>query len=539
LRRLRKAPEWVGFLLEEAYPVLAPPRATGIQRFLRKKQTSLTQLRDHFNRIAKDRRVKGIVLHLRPTPMPLAHIEFLREMVGSLRAAGKRVVAWSHSYSTASFYLACACDEILCQETGGVGVLGIRRTFPFLKDALQKVGLEAEMLQITPFKTAADPIIRNSMSEEARQMANWLADSTFEEFVHAVSEGRRIPEDQARKLIDNSPYMDSSAVEAGIIDKLIAEEDLPAHLGNGGRPARVMPWQIARRRVMPKPLRPPSKYVALVRIEGDIIDGRSARPPFKGPAIPFLLAERVGDLTVVEQVRKALKDRRAASAVLFIESGGGSATSSEAMAAALRRLGDAKPLVASMGWVAGSGGYWVATPAQWIVAEPTTVTGSIGVLNGKIVNAGLFEKLSINREVIARGEASTMNDGYRHFTPEEREKMRDVIVRIYELFLDRVSAARNKSRAEIEAIGGGRVWTGKQALENGLVDQLGSLETAISKAKELANLPEWTPVREIRVGKKPVAPVPTAAAALEYALEGVRLFNQAPALALMPFVLND
>jgi protease-4 len=529
----------VSFLLEEAYPVLPMPKAKGVQRFLQKKQTSLHELRSHFDRVADDGRVKGVVLHLRPTPMPLAHIEILREMVSSLRKAGKRVIAWSHSYSTSSYYLACACDEILCQETGVIDVLGVRRGFMFLKDGLQRVGLEGDMLQITPYKTAADTITRSSMSDEARQMAEWLADSTFDEFVDAVAEGRSISPDHARKLIDNSPYMDTTGVEAGLLDKLVTEESLPMHLSDGGKPVRIVPWDQARRKIMLKPLHPPSKHIALLRIEGDIIDGRSSRPPVKGPSIPFLFTERVGDLTVVEQVRKAIKDRRAAGAVVFIESGGGSATSSEAMAAALRQLASKKPLVASMGWVAGSGGYWVATPAQWIVAEPTTLTGSIGVLNGKIVNAGLFEKLSVNREVIARGESSTMNDSYRRFTPEERQKVRDSIVRFYDLFLERVSKSRKKSRDEIDAIGGGRVWTGKQALENGLIDELGSLETALDKAKELARLPHWAPVREVRSGKKPVAPVPTSAAALAYAWEGVRLFNTSPALALMPFVIED
>jgi protease-4 len=370
-------------------------------------------------------------------------------------------------------------------------------------------------------------------------MADWLADSTFDEFVEAVVQGRGISEDHARKLIDNSPYMDSGGVEAGLLDKLVTEEDLPRHLAGGRKPVRIVPWEQARKKILPQPLHPPSKYIALLRIEGDIVDGRSSRPPIKGPSIPFLFSERVGDLTVVDQVRKAIKDRRVAAAVLFIESGGGSATSSEAMAAALRRLAAKKPLVASMGWVAGSGGYWVAAPAQWIVAEPTTLTGSIGVLSGKIVNAGLFEKLSVNREMIARGESSTMNDSYRPYTEEERQKVRDSIVRFYDLFLDRVSVSRKKSRDEIDSIGGGRVWTGKQALENGLIDELGSLDSAVTKAKELAKLPQWTPVREVRTSKKPVAPVPTAAAALAYAMEGVRLFNSAPALAMMPFVIVD
>lgn len=539
LRRLGKAPEYVSFVLEEPYPVLSPPKAKGLQRLLQKKQTSLTDFRERFERIAADRRIKGVVLHLTPTPMPLAHIEMLRGMVEDLRKAGKRVIAWSHSYDTSSYYLACACDEILCQEMGTIGVLGLRRGFAFLKEGLARVGIEGDFVQITPYKSAADQLTRSEMSKESREMANWLADSTFDEFLAAVADGRSLSIDQARKLVDNSPYLDVRAVEAGLVDRLVEEEDLPAHLSTSGKPVRISPWETARKKIMPKPLRPPSKYVALLRIEGDIIDGRSKRPPFKGPAIPFLFSERVGDLTVVEQVRKALKDRRAAAAVVWVESGGGSATSSEAMAAALRKLAQKKPLVACMGWVAGSGGYWVSTPAKWIVASPSTLTGSIGVLDGKVVNAGLFEKLSINREVVARGEASTMRDGYAHFSKEEREKVWEFISHVYDLFLDRVSASRKRSKEEIDVIAGGRVWTGKQAISNGLVDELGSLDTAIARAREMAKLPEWAPVREVRTGKRPVAPVPTAAAAFEYAAEGVRIFNHSPALAIMPFIIEE
>ncbi|MBW3589425.1 MAG: signal peptide peptidase SppA [Actinobacteria bacterium] len=539
LRRLGKAPECVSFILEEPYPVLSAPKAKGLQRLLQRKQTSLSDLRDRFERVAADRRIKGVVLHLTPTPVPLAHIEMLRGMVRDLRSAGKRVVAWSNSYDTSSYYLACACDEILSPEIGNIGVLGIRRGFAFLKDGLGRVGLEGDFVQITPYKSAADQLTRSDMSKEAREMTDWLADSTFDEFLRAIAEGRGTSVDQARKLVDNSPYPDVQAVEAGLIDKLVTEEDLPAHLSSGKKPVRISPWEGARKKIMPKPLRPPSKYVALLRIEGDIIDGRSKRPPIKGPPIPFLLSERVGDLTVVEQVRKVLKDRRAAAAVVWIESGGGSATSSEAMAAALRKLGAKKPLVASMGFVAASGGYWVATPAAWIVASPTTVTGSIGVLSGKFVNAGLYEKLSVNREVIARGDASTMNDGYDRYTPEEREKTWEFISHIYDLFLDRVTTARGRSKEEIDEIAGGRVWTGKQALDNGLVDELGSIDTAVAKARELAKLPKWAPVREVRMGKRPVAPVPSAAAAFEYAAEGVRMFNRTPAMAMMPFMIEE
>lgn len=241
LQWARSAPGFVIFTLEEAYPVLAPPREKGLQRLLRQKQISLRELSQRFERVARDRKVKGVVLHLRPTPIPLSHVEFLREQVERLKQAGKKTVAWSHSFSTSNYYLAAACDEVLCQETGGIGPLGVRRGFVFLKDALARIGLQGDFIQITPYKSAPDPLMRSEMSEEAREMMSWLADSQFEDFVEAVAEGRGISEDHARKLIDDSPYVDAGAREAGLVDALVGEEDLPVISLRTASPSRSRP----------------------------------------------------------------------------------------------------------------------------------------------------------------------------------------------------------------------------------------------------------------------------------------------------------
>ena len=263
-------------------------------------------------------------------------------------------------------------------------------------------------------------------------------------------------------------------MEAGAVDGLISEEDLPEHLGSKDKPARLATWEAAKLKLLRPPPAPGGRYVALIRIEGTIVDGRSRQPPFKSPLpAPIFFNPRAGDLSVVQQARRVLADARAAAVVLYVDSPGGSAAASEAMAAALQKLAAKKPLVAVMGPVAASGGYYVSTPAQWIVARPGSVTGSIGVLSGKMVLSGLLDKLLVGRESISRGQRSDLQASERPFNDDERKIMFDSIQRAYDVFLDRVAGSRSKSRDDADGVGGGRVWTGSQALENGLVGRAG------------------------------------------------------------------
>lgn len=540
VRRLKKAPQYVIFTLEGVYPELRPPRGSFWQRRLSPPPLSLQELAEQFRTIAGDPRVRGVVLHLRPLQMPFAQLQTLRDLLAELRAAGKRVIAWSHTYDTANYYVASAADEILFQKGGTMEALGLRQRFLFLADALERLGLKGDFVQISPYKSAADFLTRSRMSEEVRQMANWLMDNLYAEFLRGIVEGRHLTEKDARTLVDSSPYTDLKAMEARAVDKLISEEDLPTHLGVVGKPARLLSWEDARKRLLLRPITRPGRYVALLRIEGDIIDGHSSRPLFRPPfRIPLLLSERAGDLTVVQEARRVLLDKRAAAVMLYVDSGGGSATASEAMTATLEKVAATKPLVVAMGSIAGSGGYYVSTPGKWIVAQPSTITGSIGVLNGKIVSAGLLDRLLFRWEMISRGEHATFSDTGRPFSEEERKMVWDSIQRIYDVFLDRVTVSRKMTREAVDAVGGGRVWTGRQALEHGLIDELGGVDKALAKARQLAGLDERSSVREVRVGKQLLAPMAEPAALIQYALEGVRLLNGAKALCLCPLVWFD
>jgi len=403
-RAHRPAPDYVVFTLDGDYPDLPPPRNFLQQRFL-PPVASLHDLGEQFAAVAGDGRVRGVVLHLRPLALSLAQLQALRGHVLALRAAGKRVVAWSHSLDTANYFVASAADEILLQPGAVVAPLGLRRRYAFLADALDRVGLRYDVVPISPYKSAGDMFTRTEMSDAVREMANWLIETDFQELVAAIADGRGVSPDRAREIIDQSPYTDLQALGARVVDAVVGEEDLPTRLGDAGTPARLAAWEQCRRHLLlPRPPRG-GRHVALIRIEGLIVDGHSEQPPMPYPVpMPLVGGARAGDLTVVQDARAAQEDDQVAAVVVYIDSPGGSATASEAISAALARLAEKKPVVAVMGPVAASGGYYVATPARWIVAQPSTLTGSIGVVSGKFVSAGLLDRMRLHRETLTRGQ---------------------------------------------------------------------------------------------------------------------------------------
>jgi len=527
IRGLYRAPDYVLIMLEDSYPELPDPPGPMWQRITTKPRTSLRELGQQFERMATDKRVKGVVLHIRPLQMSMAQLQTLRGFINNLKSQGKRVVAWSYSYQNASYYVASACDEILMLDGGTIYPLGLNSRLLFLADALKQIGVQFDGVQITPYKNAIDTFTRTEMSAETREMTNWLVDSVFGDFVEGIAIGRGTSPDGAIELINSTPLTDSKAVEKSAIDRVMSEEDLPAYLGSEERPAKIMPWEQADGVIKLPKLTPPGRYIAVVRVEGDIVDGRSQRPPMKPPIlIPFATNNRAGDITVVQDARKVMRDPRVAAVVLYVDSGGGSATASEAMSAAFRNVAAKTPVVAYMGSVAASGGYYVSTPAQWVVAQPATFTGSIGVVYGKLVTGGLLDKLHINEESISRGDSIKLMDSEQPFTDEERAKVREYIEAVYELFMKRVSDARKKRIDEIDAIGGGRVWTGKQALEHGLIDELGDFNRALEKARELAGLNSRSPVREIHTEKSTLGPLAQPTAMMNYVIDGVRNLDQ-------------
>jgi protease IV len=546
VRRARgRPPEFVIFVLESDLPALPDPPRPFWQRFTSRPRLSVRELGERLDAIANDPRIKGVILHLRPVGMPMATLQDLRELVGKLRQSGRRVVAWAPFYTTGTYYLACACDEILLMPTGGVHPLGFATTGMFLRDGLARFGIEADFVQISPYKSAADTLTKSGMSPELREQLTWLLESQHKELLNAIGKGRVLDENGARALVDGSPYGDDTALEMRAVDAVIPEEGLAARLGpSSGVSTTIGTWERARAKLrVAAPTLRRGKYVAVLRVEGTIIDGRSGRLPVKPPIdVPLVGDDRAGDLSVVQAARQVATDKRAAAVVLYVNSRGGSATASEAMRQALEVIAARKPLVVAMGPVAASGGYWVSTPGRWIVARPGSLTGSIGVLTGKLVTGGLWPKLMFNRETIAFGQHATLNSDDRPYTDEERAIMKAQIDRVYTKFLEVVGKARQMTPDEVDTIAGGRVWTGRQAFERKLVDELGGLDAAIRKARSMANLDDKAPVREARGPKRMIPPPATsegAAGFLGYLLDGVSILSRAPTLAVMEYLPGE
>jgi protease-4 len=537
-RRFGKDPQTIQLNLEEDYPQIPVPPSNIFIAYFRPPKTSLLQLGEQFRLIAADPRVQTVVLHIRPLSMSLAKIDVLRGYIQHLRDAGKRVVTWSYHYGLGSFYLACAADEIILLPGGDMGALAISREYFFLADALEQIGVQADFVQVSPYKSAGDMFTHAEMSQEVKEMGNWLSDSTWRGIVSAVAAGRGMSAEQVHNILDETPCSDLDAKEYGFIDAILNEDQLPVHLGSEAEPAQLIQWKAALRQVQQNPPRKPGKYVALMGIEGLIIDGNSAQPPLEPPIpVPFGIERRAGSRSITQLARQVQADDRAAALVVYVDSTGGSPTASESISAALAQVADRKPLVVAMGTVAASGGYYVATPGQVIFAQPNTITGSIGVIIGKFAFDGLLKKFFVHMERIYRGEAAHFYDPLNRWDEVQRDKIQRNLNRLYDLFLQRVSDSRGLAVEAVDAVGGGRVWTGKQALDHQLLDSLGGLDQAIDKARELAGLPAEADVRLFTQEKGDLLPVAEPAAWLRYMTENLTILSNR-AMLLMPWIIQ-
>ena len=531
LRKGLRPPEYVTFTLHGSYTDLRRPPEGFLQSKLSPREKSLQELTGDLKTSAINSQVKGVIFFLNKPELTLSQIQSLTRVIEEIRAGGKEVIAWSTNYDTLSYCLAAAGNRILLQEGGVIYTLGFASRQLYMKEALAWCGVELDVVRVSPFKSALDRLIRSDMSEEVKEMTEWLMDSYYQQFIETIARGRKLDEIEAGKLVEKTPLFGDEAVVAGAIDGVVNAEDLPAYLGSRDKPARLASWDECKK-CFTRPLPPPpGRYIAILRVQGNIVDGKSSRPPGKPPLpAPFIFNEQTGDLTFVRQARAALRNRRVRAVLLYIDSGGGSAASSESITSILGKLAAKKPLVTLMGSVAASGGYYVATAASHIVAEQATITGSIGVIAAKVVNTRLLEKLLLNRETIERGKKDLFASQDEPFTEEERSKALGFINHIYELFLKRVADSRSMEHKVVEEVGGGKVWTGQQALEHGLVDELGGLEAALARLRREAGLPENTPLIDIPYPRRDTAPLPVSSGWIEFALNNLNQFQDGKAL---------
>ena len=474
--------------------VLETPPASPVAAFRTRHLPTLRDLVSALRKGSKDDAVVGLVAHLGGPGLSMAQVQDLREAVADFRASGKPAVAWTESFGedgsgTKQYYLATAFDELWVQPSGDLGVTGVSVQATFVREALDKVGVIPQLGKRREYKTAVDTFTEKEMTPPAREMATRLAESAYEQIVEGIAVRRRLEPDRVRELIDSAPLHAEAGLEAGLVDELGYKSDVYDALRKRlGETTALLAERYLRRG--PRTLRdvrdrlpwPQKPVVAVIRISGGILVGRnSGGGPLGGP--------RSGSDTIGAALRAVAEDEKVKAVVLRVDSPGGSYVASDAIRHEVLRLrATGRPVIASMGSVAASGGYFVAMPADVVVAQPGTITGSIGVFSGKGVIRDALGRIGISQEAVSQGQNSRMFSAQEEFTPEQWALLEESLDRIYADFVAKAAQDRGMPEAELERLARGRVWTGADARERNLVDELGGFEHALQLACRRAGL---------------------------------------------------
>ncbi len=462
------------------------PSGDGIERILLGEQTSLRDVLDALERAGNDPRIGGLVARLGDGAVGTAQAQELRDAIAAFRAKGKFAFGYADSFGELgsgmrSYYLATAFDEIWLQPVGEVGIVGLRAEMPFFRGALDKLGIEPRFDHREEFKTAMNTLTETKMTPAHREETDLLLRSVYGQMVTGIAEGRRLDQPRVRSLVDQGPFTADQALDAHLIDHVGYRDDAVAVARvRAGENASLVSLQ----RYLDSAGRPHQSgpTVAVIYGTGLITRGDSSNSPLSGSGV-------MGADSVTRAFRQAAEDASVRAILFRIDSPGGSATASETIWREVVRAKEAgKPVVVSMGNVAGSGGYYVAAGVDKIVAEPATLTGSIGVVGGKVLLGGLSEKLGITWDASEIGRNAGIDSIVDDFTPQERERFERSLDYVYDIFKARVAAGRKLGADAVEEIAKGRVWTGEDAKTRGLVDALGGFDTALALAKQAAGL---------------------------------------------------
>ncbi|MGI9036361.1 MAG: signal peptide peptidase SppA [Pyrinomonadaceae bacterium] len=451
----------------------------------------LTQLR----KAKVDKRIGAVLLDVDLPQMGWGKADELRAAIAEFRASGKPIYAFMEIGANKDYYIASACEKVFLPPSGDIYVNGFAAEAMFYRGSLDKLGIEPEVIQIGKYKSAPEQFTRKTMSDAQREVINAVLDDYYARFVNAIAESREKSPDDVKAIIDNAPYHGTEAVQQGLIDGALYRDQVYDELKNRlGYKADDKIRTVSQKDYRDVPSDSlglnNGKRIAVIYASGAINVGKSTRGGLSG--------EMIGSDTLVKAITDAAEDSSIKAIVLRVDSPGGSALASDLMWHALENAKAKKPLVVSMGDVAASGGYYISCNANKIVAEPSTVTGSIGVFMGKPVVKGLYDWLGVSNEYVMRGKNAGIFRETEKWTPEERAKMQDQANKIYyDDFVPKVAKGRNKSAEDVNAIGQGHVWTGAQAKQNGLIDEFGGLEKAIEIAKNLARLPADKEVKRV------------------------------------------
>jgi protease IV len=459
-------------------------------------------LKEAVSRIDKagdDKSIAGAILDIREPELGRGKIQELRAAIHRFRAKNKKIYAVMDSATPSAYLVACACDEIVLPETGEVELPGIHAEATFYKGLLGKLGVEADFIHLGDYKGYAEPYTREKFSEPVRENMTALIDGLYDEMVTTIVKDRPLSVSQVKEIIDTGLLTATRAKELGLIDRVAYADTLRDELAkdygtdevvyvkNYGQkkvdadfsgPMGFLKLMQAMMGADESSHRDHGQKIAVVYAVGSITTGKSKSDGFGDASM--------GSTTICEAIRTAKEDKDVKAVVLRIDSPGGSALASDLMWHEAQGLG--KPMVASMGDVAASGGYYIAMGADKIYATPGTITGSIGVVGGKLAIHGLYDKVGISTETIERGRNSGLFSSSEKFTDSQREVIKGTMEDMYRQFTEKAAKGRHMQVDKLRELAGGRVYTGRQALSNGLVDQLGTLDDAIAEAKQLAGI---------------------------------------------------
>jgi len=464
---------------------------------LGRSQRSFADLLTTLRALQTDRSVGVVLLRLDGYGSGLARAEEIRTEIELLRAAGKPVYAYLEAGGdNVEYYIASACDRIWAHPGGTLSLTGLSSRLTFFKGTLDKLGIEAQFSRIGMYKSSPERFTQTEPTAPNLRVRNALLDDRYDRWLAALAAGRETDVDAMRALVDDGPYPADLANELGLVDELLyADEVRDRAKEEAGRPKLAVREPLKEHRAAVH-WRPP-RTVAVIHVEGLINTGKSGR-------LPFGLLEIAGSDTTVRAIRQAREDRGIDAIVLRVNSPGGSAFASEEIWREVHRTRGAKPIVVSMGSMAASGGYFVSCASDRIVANPSTLTGSIGVYAGKVSLAGLYDKIGITSYRLRRGEHSGLYDLAEPWSPGEYRAVERIVDHLYADFVEHVREGRGMADgAAVDEVARGRVWTGSQALEAGLVDEMGGLLRAVEIARELAGIPPRADVRLVhrpRVG---------------------------------------
>lgn len=459
-----------------------------VQQVLGRDATTLRGMVESLRKAKRDPRITAVLLRPSSLESPFwAKVQELRDAIIDFRQSGKTVVAYLEYGGDREYYLASAADRIFLLPTSPLDLTGIASYEIFLRGALDNIGAYPDFLQIGAYKTAANQLTQRGFTPAHREMTESLNRDLYDQLVRGIADARSKNEEEIRALLDEGPFAPEAARRAGLVDDLAyfdqLDDRVAALKGRSGEQRLVEGSAYQRVSARSVGFRPRSR-VAVLNVSGIITTGKSTYDPINGPTS--------GSDTIVDQIQRIRDDDSIRAIVMRVNSPGGSSVASDIIWRELTITRDAnpsRPFVVSMSDLAASGGYYISVPAHVIVAQPGTLTGSIGIYGGKIAIGGAMDKLGVATETVRSGRNADMLSPFAPFRPEQRTKLMEYMERFYVGFVQKVAASRGRTPDQIDAVAQGRVWTGQQARQHGLVDVLGGLDMAVAIVKQRAGIP--------------------------------------------------